>query len=379
MWFGIYIFLWIINIMLVLNNRSSRFISIMSYLLMAMIFVLNDGTYGDAFRYRIDFTNNAFGANWSEVGYELFKTAIKLLGINTFTGLLISIFVFSSLLIFIGLKYFGCSYNAILAMTMPFIFPTCAVAIRLFMSIGIVVFSLRFLVEKKVVLYVGCIILAALFHRTALIYLILIVGLSEKIQLLDFIKKIGSKLVVIISIIIVIFTYMSGRLPFITKIIDITSMVYPDIDVKIDAYTGSITHFGAYLFLLIYFVGLLLSIYMKKQIEIEKMEINRESVSILEFANINFRIQLLLSIVLPFIVLNLVYYRILILGFVTNAILYGMYMKCSHMTKSFFTLKINKCSLLFFCSSTIWFVPEIIGVNSITIQGLINVSIESFF
>lgn len=379
MWLIIYILLWIFNLMYTLSNRTNRFVSFFSYLMMAMVFVLNDGTTGDAHSYRVDFVNNAFGADWSEPGYYLFKSVLKMMGITTYRGLLIAIFLISSVLIIIGLKYFRCSYNTMLAMTMPFIFPTCAVAVRFFMSIAIMIFSLRFLVQKRVVLYVACVVVATLFHRTALIYLILLFGASDRTQLMEQVKRIGNTCFAIISLVVVIVTGVSGRLPFIDDVAMFASSIFSGIDAKIKAYTGSMTHFGAYLFFIIYFIGLLFAIYMKKQIHEEDIENFCKDVRILDFAKINYNIQLLLSVVLPFIVLNLVFYRILILGFITNAILFGMYAERVCSTKSLLHIRVNKGSFLFLCSCIMWFVPEIIGINSITIQGLINVSIESFF
>ncbi len=379
MWLAIYIVFWALNILFVFNNRSNRFISAVSYLLMAMMFVLNDGTSGDAFIYKNDFANNGLNTNWSEPGYGLFKTIIIYFGINTYNGLLLAIFIFTSIFIIIGLKYFDCSYNPILAITMPFIFPTCAVAIRLFMAIGIIIFSLRFLVEKKPFFYIIGIIIASMFHRTALIYLILLVCIWDGVNSRGFIKKNVSKLVLIISVITIVLTYISGRLPFIDILIKIVSAVYKEIDAKINAYTGTLTHYGACIFFAIYFMGLIFSICIKRQIQEEKISSNDDMININSFADINYRVHLLLSVSLPFIVTSLIYYRILMIGFITNAILYGMYMKRTSITKGIMCLKINKSSLMFFCSCIVWFLPEVVRIHDISISGLMKVSVETFF
>jgi len=375
MWLVLYVVLWILNILCVSSNRSNRLISLLSYLYMAILFILNSGTAGDAYKYKIDFENFAFDDSWSELGYGLFKNALRMGGITTYNGLLFGLFIMASVFLLLGIRYFHSSYNTVFAVIMPFIFPTCAVAIRFFVVVGILVFSLRFLINRQVIPYILCVILATLFHRTALFYLIFLICTSDRINAVDNVKKIGIKIVVFFSLISVFLTYISGKVPFIGVAISFVSSVFGGMDIKIEAYTASMTKLGAVMFLCIYVVGLSYASYMRKLITSERDMGYVAYKQMLEFANVNYYIQLLMSITMPFIVINLVYYRLLMIGFISNAILYGMFISSRGKTKSVGTLRIDRSNILFLATCVVWLIPEYIGINSITIQGLIDASV----
>lgn len=375
MWLVLYIALWILNILCVSSNRNNRLISMMTYLYMAVLFIFNSGSAGDAYKYKIDFENFAFDDSWSELGYGLFKNILRATGINTYNGFLLGLFVLTSIFLILGIRCFNSSYNAVFAVIMPFIFPTCAAAIRYFVAVGIIVFSLRFLVNRQIVPYIICVLLATSFHRTALFYLILLVCTSERISSVDNIKKIGIKIVVFFSTISVLLTYIFGKVPFIAVAISFVSSIFGGIDIKIEIYTESMTKLGAVMFFGIYTMGLFYASQMRKSVKCEEYADYSLTKQMMEFANVNYYIQLLLSITLPFIVINLVYYRLLMIGFLSNAVLYGMYIRYKGKTKSIGSIRIDKSNLLFVAMCLVWWVPEIVEINSITVQGLIEASL----
>lgn len=374
MWLILYFVLWILNIVCVLNNRNSKLLSIVSYLCLGILFVFNSATSGDAYKYRIDFENFAFSVSWSEMGYNLLKNMVRGLGISSYNGLLFAIFILCSVFWILGIKYFTNSYNVILAVIMPFIFPTCAVVIRFFIALGIMIFSLRFLMNRQTKLYVLCVFFATLFHRTALFYLIFLVCTTNKIKGVNQIKNLGIKLFVFISGITVFLTYILGKIPFIDAAKFLISLLFKNINIKIEAYTSGITRFGAVMFFGIYIVGLVFARYMRKYIKKEIFTNDSLKSQFIEIANVNYYMQLILSITLPFIVVNLVYYRLLMVGSISNAILYGICICNKRNTRNFMTFRVDRCKLLFLALCFLWLIPEIVGLHSITIQGLINAS-----
>lgn len=374
---AIYILLWIVNIWCLLTNRNNKYICVLTYGFMGLLFISNMGTYGDAYSYKIDFENQVFLTDWTEMGYQIFKNTLYQISINTYFGLLVSIFVFCTVISFFGLAKFKCSYHGMIAMIMPFIFPTCSVAIRFFMAISIVLLSLRFLIKRNYFIYIMLIFLATLFHRSVFIYLILIVCTSNKIMSLNKANKLLIKIIFAISLLCLIYTYIGGSLPFIDSIVRMISFVFPNIEVKIQTYTTSVARLGSLIFYVIYFAGLFFAYIVRKSVYVENGlpdACENSTKELCKMADLNFNIHIVLSILLPFLALNLIYYRLLIIAFVSDAILFGMYIKEKKTTKSLTIINTNKVYISFLAICILWFIPEMIGINGITIQGIFDAS-----
>lgn len=379
----IYISLWIINVFCILNNRNNRFISLLTYIFMGSLFVSNKGISGDAYIYKSDFEKQVFSSDLSEIGYTSFEKILCRIGVDSYNGLLVAIFIFCTIFLIIGLMKFNISLHPLIVMIMPFIFPTYSTAIRFFMASSIMVLAIRFLASRRYVWYILLVILATLFHRISLVYLLFILCTSDKMVFINANKKLCIRFITFISLLSVIITIFSGRMPLLNLLIRYASMFYSDIDNKIEAYMTSTAHYGASIFMIIYFSGLIFAYLVKKKICLDNDNDygneNTTAVDILRMADINLNINLILSVMLPFIALNLVFYRLLIIGFISDAIVFGMYMKKRNPTRTRMTIKIETITVSFVITSLLWLIPEIVEVNSITIKGLLDASFLNFF
>ena len=92
----IYITLWLINAGYAFVRKNNRLVSFLTYIYLGIIFSTNAGKHGDAEIYAYGFLNQYFPDNGFEVGYILFEKIIWQIGIRSYTGLLISLFLFGS-------------------------------------------------------------------------------------------------------------------------------------------------------------------------------------------------------------------------------------------------------------------------------------------
>lgn len=374
----LYIMLWLINIFFVLNRRTSKFIWGITYFIMMLLFVSNKAETGDAYIYKMDFENQNYLQNEYEIGYWFLKKILYLLDINVYFGLLIAIAIFVTFVLITGLRKFTCSYHAVLAMVMPFIFPTNAVVIRFFISSVLMIHALYFLLSKKYCRYILVVIFAALFHITACIFLALLGCTSNRMIRINKNNKLWFWLIIGFSILGTVLVYISNHIPFMEALIAIIPSQFANIALKIEIYTTSSTSFGAFIFFVIYFAGLYFSYNVRNSIFLKQQTSenrgNLKAIELVRMAEMNLNIHLMMSIVLPLLALNLVYYRLLILAFLSEAILFGMYIKYIGSSNNTSTIVINTTTLSFLAVCVLWFIPEIVGVNSINIQGLFDAS-----
>lgn len=379
----VYVTLWMSNIYCILNNRNNRFISLLTWVFLGSVFVSNEGMFGDAYNYRMDFEQQVFSDNWAEIGYSFLKKMLYQIGVNRYFGLLMAIFLFSILFILIGLVKFNVSFHAVTVMIMPFIFPTVATAIRFFMALSIMVLGLWVLINRKYTLYVLLVISATLLHRISLFYLLFILCASNRGMSSNANQKLWTRMVAAFSILSVIITFISGSVPFIDSLIKYATLIFSNIDVKATVYTMSITRYGAFIFFIIYFSSLLFAHMARKKIHItcysDGERDDTMAVDIHKMADMNLNINLILSVALPFIALNLVFYRLLIIGFISDAILFGMYMKKINPAKTRMSFLVNSITVCFMITCLLWFIPEIVGINDISIKGVLDASFLKFF
>lgn len=372
----LYYFLWIINIVLTLYGYRRKSISILSVVLFFCIFISNPGVTGDAYKYRIDYEDNAFGAEWSEVGYNLFKAIAHSLGIATYSSFLIAVAIFCFLLIFCGMKKLGNNYSPIFMTTMEFILPSFATTIRFFMAFSIFVFALPFLFDnKKIKYYILLILFATTFHRAAIFFLIMVLcvqGKGRRIVHSKTIRKIFTFFVVAFSITCVAVTYITKKFFFADILVSFFSSVMPGLGYKLSIYIATITRFGAMIFFIIYAANLIASINMHKAI---RQSIGKNSQNNLGFlyylSKSTYYCNILCVSLLPLLVLNLAFYRLLVLPTFMNAILLGNISKHNNLntTKK---IKYRNAAICYLLLAIVWIIPEILKINSISISGMIQ-------
>lgn len=365
--FVAYCLVWVMNVYLLLKNRKSKLVIGLTVLLLFLIFVSNSGSTGDAYKYKIDYELEAFGANWSEVGNEILKTLCKeVMGFESYNQYLFVLFVIGSILIALGMKRLGANYHAFFSVGMIFIFPTLVVAIRFFMAFAVFVFSIGYLKEGKIFRYVLCVGIAVAFHWSAIFLLIFL--FSERNRKYSGNKIMWKSTVYIIggiAIIMAVFTIFVRRLPFISLFVYFFTKLLPISTIKMNEYFGTITRRGFLILFVVYIFNFIYSQKIRKSLKIyEQKEIK-------EYAEFGYTINVLSAILLPLTVFNLVFYRLYMFQTFINVITLSSILNTYPVCQKSRVLSIKEIRgfLMIMLS---WFMPLFFHINSISIRGMIE-------
>lgn len=374
----LYIALWIVNLWFVINKKDNKTVCFITYLILGILFVSNAGLSGDAALYKWHYENRVFSGELFEVGYTFAEKIFHACGIHNYTGFLFFLFSLGTMFLWIGLKKYEISYHYLLLITMPFIFLTYAVAIRFFLASAIMVTAIRFLNERKYWLYVILVLCAGSFHVVALFYLVFVLCGTKHISTISGSKRFLLWFVSMFSILNFVISVMLKKNPLILAIVQIATVVFKIGESKIEAYATTNTNLGGVIFLVTYLCGLAAAISIRRAVFdvgriIEKN--NEQTLNVIKvYSTVNYNINLILSIILPFVAMNLLFYRLLTIGHISNAITFGMYWKQNLSKQGREIVRISPANIFFILSSLSWFIPEIIGFNDITIKGIFEAS-----
>lgn len=374
----LYMVLWIANLLFVINKKDNKAISFITYLVMGILFVSNAGVSGDAELYKWHFENRLFSDDAFEVGYCFVERMLHVCGIHAYTGFLIVLFVLGTAFLWIGLKKYNISYHYLLSVTMPFIFPTYATAIRFFLASTIIVAAIRFLNERKYWIFAILVICAGSIHVIAMFYMVFIFCGVARISTIYQNKKFLLWLVVVFSVMNFAVSVMLKKNFLILAFVKIVAIVFKIGENKIDAYATTSTNLGGVIFLLTYLCGLVTAIFIRRAVfdreRVNDKNSNQAIEKVKEYSMINYNINLILSVILPFVAMSLLFYRLLIIGHISNGITLGMYRKQNLSKRRMGIIQIDPVNIFFILSCFSWLIPEIIGINSITIKGIIESS-----
>ena len=159
----------IVNLFLVLTNKKSFFVFAVSLIVLALLMGFSSTSGGDLFIYEQQYYVLT-ERNW-EAGYN-WLTQLLLSAHFSFEGFRFLIFIICSLLMFFTFKKITSNYNFIVLLyTISFFYFFC-VTIRYYVAFSIIIFSFRFIHKRNIVFYLGCVLIASLFHNSALFALV---------------------------------------------------------------------------------------------------------------------------------------------------------------------------------------------------------------
>ena len=168
-------------------KKSSTFLL---YTFMILLIIISGFRYGvgaDFFSYAYIF-ELIRSDGWGPVDFAFVEVSLIVLGFGVQNQFLYLLFAAITLLFFAHF-YRRYAYNPVFAMVlfalMPILFFGSFNGIRQFLAMGIFLFSLRFLVNRKLLHYMLVVLIASLFHKSALLMLPLyfIVHLQSSMQL----------------------------------------------------------------------------------------------------------------------------------------------------------------------------------------------------
>lgn len=353
-------------------KKNNRYFCFLSCLMLIILFVSNGGTTGDACIYRETFEMQYLDKAGFEIGYVILGKLIYLFGVHTYIGFLITLLFFVSIFIFQAFKKLKISYHCLFSVLMPFIFPTYSVAIRFFVASAIMILALRYLLERKYYIFLLLLLLASSFHTISFFYIIFLLCIPFKKHSWKKrnIELWGVAIFVILYYLIVLLLNRNFLVEVIIKTIAVAFNVNP----KKYGYASMRTNYGSLLFLFIYFWGLYLSFLQNKLLCKTVIEIKTfNDKFLLIYSRFNYNLNLVLSLVLPLLCTTLIFYRLLLVGHVSNAIVLGLLLKNRNTNRKDKLYRFVITVFVFSCIS--WFIPELIAINNITIKNLINSSL----
>ena len=357
-------------------RRKSVLLLICTLSLLFFLFFSNDASGHDHYLYKIGFEQSD-----QELGFEVLYTAIvsgiKGLGVTDYNTFLAVYFVISLALQYLGLKWNLALAHPLLSLYMVFIFPQWAIAIRIFLAISIVLFSMKFLLQGKRLVYVCGIALATAVHFSIapLAFLALFYS-SDSVRKMEVAKYKSTVLKIMLcsfAVLAVASYFFAESTVYGTTTAVLSSVMghdtASDIDNKVTSYFESKTKLGFMIFVFIYVVNLLMTLKMAKASSMKLFEGDK---TLRLVANSGATINLFLSFTLPLIVLNLVFGRLMAIGSIVNMITFSIYL----IRFKSLTQNTRMILLLYFVLSLLaWSVPAALEINSISPNGLIETAI----
>ena len=373
---AIYVVLWFTNMCLGVAGLRNKILSISTYLLLAILFVSNNGELGDAKVYKTHFEKQLVDGAF-EKGYSFLERTVYHLGQHSYTALLGALLLIVIVFLLAFFKDLQCSHHVIIATIMPFIFPTYCTATRFFVASVIALLAIKNLMRKKPVAFLLLIILAISFHNMSIFYILFYFCSTDKMNMIGSLKGALFGIIGFFSFVSLLILYTSGRFIMMEVLAKTASLFIPNIESKVEAYTTTSAHIGSLIFVCIYIIGFLAAYILKSEIDAIPIDVHDDGNSIIQLkalSKINLNINVLLSSILPLIATSLVFYRYIIIGQVLTAVVFGEYINAKRRYSKVQGITINVISIMIMLMCTVWFVPEFFGINDITIMGLFNAS-----
>lgn len=376
MLYFLYYLLLFANIIQSLARKRSVLLLIVTLVFLFFLFFSNDASGHDHYLYKLGFENAD-----QELGFEILYTAIvsgiKGLGITSYNVFLCIYFVICMTLQCFGMRGYLKLSHPLLALYMVFIFPQWAIAIRIFLALSIVIFSLSYLFKGKWFYYVCGVILATAVHFSIAPLALLALFFSHasiiKMEKAEYRSKILGILLPFFLVLSIASYFFAESTVYGTTTVLLSSVMGSDatldIDNKISSYFESKTKLGFMIFFVIYAINLLMAIEMRK---VAAKSVFMDDCILRKVAFAGASINLFLSFTLPLVVLNLVFGRLMALGSVVNMITLSRYLV------RFRQLQQNsRIIILFYFVLSLfgWAIPAVLEINSISPQNLVETAI----
>ena len=158
----VYYSLFGLNVILCLTHRKNLSVLLGTLFLLGLMFYANDATYGDHITYMADYYNGE-RTREGDILYGHFMILIGKLGVS-YQFFLLCVYLFDLIFISLGLISFTKNPHAFIAISMFYIFPFFSMGIRYSMAMAVFLFTLRYLKERKIVLFLIGLILSSMIH-----------------------------------------------------------------------------------------------------------------------------------------------------------------------------------------------------------------------
>lgn len=311
----------IINLTFIILRRKLKLVFFINAVVFSIIYFGNIRSgESDLAIYRILYEHPG-KATLTDLGYAWFTKTLSSIGIS-FNAFLLIIFVMFIIAILIFSNQYQCNYSLFFFLYGLFYFFFSMEVLRFFIATTFLLIACKFLIDRKVWLFIIFLILAISFHITFLAFFLLLFANIE-----TFSKRFYS-LCVAMFIAMCLITILNGRrVPFVTTIFSFfTGGLLGQKNVSF--YNGSVTAQHSWMYSSLYYIFNFILLYTAQNL-ISSAERNSGT----KYPELNrlyqfcFRSNCLLGIVMPFAMMSPTYFRIpffvTLLIFILLAGIYG--------------------------------------------------------
>lgn len=300
--FIIYIFVLGVNILFAVAKKDSSFVQILTLCFVCALFVGSRDTF-DLDNYIQMYERDLIQLRGLQLLYWELMDLCQQIGLNFYQFRLVISAISLSLFYFFIRKT---SQNPHIVLLVYLLYPVFMddIQIRNFVSTSLLCVGIYYLLEEKKnwkVVYSIFVLLAMLNHVLFLIYLIFLIQLKK--------KEFASLYVVFFCILTIFLVFNKDKLGFIYSI-----MAFIDAD-KSEIYAQSTTRFGALMFV----AYQLITLFIYKRL-IRRVSHHVYPEKIYKYTHIMYRLNVLISICLPLIVIDFNFYRLMRSIFMINII-----------------------------------------------------------
>ncbi|MBZ4656143.1 MAG: hypothetical protein JG759_691 [Thermoanaerobacter sp.] len=328
-------FLFALLIFIAFIKKDSKILAIFLLTLMWVLYGWNTGN-ADYINYNVAYYHNAISPiNYNkEIAFQLLCKLFNKFGLD-YNQFLVIISITGLVLITSTIRRYTKNVAFVLAMYFIFPFMLDVVQVRNFLAMAIVVFGLRFLIEKKKwgkVKYIILVLLASTFHYSALFYFIFLLKEVQSTKKLVYFSLFTTSICVVNSYTELIPTLAAKIAP----------------NAKVYAWFTNRMNLGIFIALFVHAVTFLLVNYAYKRIKnaqikyLHENSINSEkkysNKSFLKpnlvefkpfninmnFVNFAYKVNIISSLVFPLYVFNMIFFRLYRNIFIINYILFSL-------------------------------------------------------
>lgn len=311
----IYYLLMFFNALLALKGKRNKIIAVITVIFLGLLFCCNLGSEGDHEAYKYEFLNSDLQLS-NDSFFDTFCTFIRGLGVASYPLFLLCVWVMIITLSRIGTKGFVNNYHTVFALCMPYIAPHLGVALRFVIALSVFLFSLRFLLNKKIGIYILCSIIAGLFHASFFIALLFIPFSVCFNKNNDRINRIFIGAIFVVALILSYFTISSSSLPYLTQILAIVDG--SSIESRSILYLNDEVNKGGFLVIPIYCIGILTVFYWYKAKRKFKLVLNNNKGENVEKFTIY--VNCILALFIPLALISEIFIRLFFIQTIINAI-----------------------------------------------------------
>ena len=317
----IYFVIMLLNLYLFITKRKVKVVDVATFAFFAVTFLGNIRSgESDIGRYRLHYLNRTSAIDstfWHvEKGYGRLADYCSGLGIP-FPLFLLVIFLVCSFLIFSLLDEFHCNYSVFFFLYGCFYYFFTLEVLRFYIALAILLFGIKLLLDNRLIQFLICILVATLFHKSFIVYLIFLIVPYRKIT-----NKFYIAFMALMLLIVCVVFINGNRIPFYG---DIYAMIFGGW--KSNLYVDQKTHLGWIPYVLYYVFTVILVLFANRIISLAEVENQKEYKRLRDYETLCIRCLALVSFSLPLTMLRVEYFRIFfavsLMSFILLAAVFG--------------------------------------------------------